>query len=78
MPTIQRFAATRITMYAEDHNPPHFHIVGQGFEVLVSIGGWQKVGGFGRARDIADAMEWAMANEARLAAEWKRLNPERA
>jgi hypothetical protein len=29
VPTIQRFASTRITMYAEDHNPPHFHIVGE-------------------------------------------------
>jgi hypothetical protein len=26
MPTLQRFGAVSVRMYADDHRPPHFHI----------------------------------------------------
>ena len=37
MPTLKRFGAISLRMYADDHRPPHFHIVGPDFEVLVSL-----------------------------------------
>lgn len=40
MPTLARFGALRIAMYAEDHNPPHVHVLGPDLEVLVEIGTW--------------------------------------
>ena len=38
LPTIQRFANCKISIYADDHMPPHFHIEGRGFRALVEIG----------------------------------------
>jgi hypothetical protein len=37
MPTVQRFATCKIAVYADDHMPPHFHIEGRGFRVIVEI-----------------------------------------
>jgi len=37
MPTLQRFGAVSVRMYADDHRPPHFHIVAPDFQVLVRI-----------------------------------------
>lgn len=61
MPTLARFAKCRITMYALDHNPPHFHVVATGFEILVEIGTWRRIGGYGRPREIDEALQWARA-----------------
>lgn len=35
MPTLHRFGSVTVRMYADDHHPPHFHIVGRDFQVLV-------------------------------------------
>ena len=72
MPTIQRFASCKIAIYADDHMPPHFHIEGRGFRVLVEIG-TMKVR-TGDSRKAGDAMAWAQANDTLLRAEWARLN----
>jgi hypothetical protein len=37
MPTIHRFANCKISIYADDHMPPHFHIEGRGFRAVVEI-----------------------------------------
>ena len=39
MPTLQRFGSVSVRMYADDHRPPHFHIVAPDFQVLVRIFG---------------------------------------
>ena len=37
MPTLKRFGSVSVRMYADDHRPPHFHIVAPDFYVLVRI-----------------------------------------
>ena len=37
MPEISLFYGIRITMYYEDHNPPHFHAEYNGQKVIVDI-----------------------------------------
>ncbi|MEP7169329.1 MAG: DUF4160 domain-containing protein [Bacteroidota bacterium] len=37
MPEIARFFGILITMYADDHNPPHFHARYNDFKVLMNI-----------------------------------------
>ena len=37
MPTLHRVGAASVRMYADDHRPPHFHIVAPDFQVLVRI-----------------------------------------
>jgi len=72
MPTIRRFARCKIAIYADDHNPPHFHIEGRGFRAIVEIDTF--VVRAGDPRRAADAMAWASENQTFLRAEWRRLN----
>ncbi len=37
MPTISMFRGIRVSLYWNDHLPPHFHATYGGSEVLVSI-----------------------------------------
>ena len=47
MPTISMFRGIRITMYYNDHMPPHFHASYAGEEALVSINDIELIqGGF--------------------------------
>ena len=74
MPAIKRFGNCVIRMYADDHRPPHFHIVGPDFSVAVDIKDMEIIAGFARTSDIRDAMEWAGTNAKILSSEWTRLN----
>ena len=72
MPTIHRFANCKIAIYADDHLPPHFHIEGRDFRVVVEIETLSVRAG--NARRAAEAMAWAKANIGVLRASWARLN----
>lgn len=74
MPTLLRLSNCSISVYPRDHNPPHFHVRGPDFELLVEIGTGHIVGASGKARDVAEALKWAEENAALLLAEWQRLN----
>ena len=37
MPVIQQFDNFKIYMYFEDHNPPHVHLVGPGWDAKMRI-----------------------------------------
>jgi hypothetical protein len=74
MPTLQRFGAVKLCMYADDHHPPHFHVVGRDFQVLVRIADLVVFAGTARPRQIADALAWARANQPLLAQRWAALN----
>jgi hypothetical protein len=72
VPTIRRFAACKIAIYADDHSPPHFHIEGRGFRAVVEIE--TMTVGAGKVRRAQEAMIWARENGETLRAEWVRLN----
>ncbi|MCK5295397.1 MAG: DUF4160 domain-containing protein [Alphaproteobacteria bacterium] len=72
MATIKRFSKTKISIYAEDHLPPHFHILGVDFDVLVEIETMNIKGK--NKRDIKQALEWAEENKDLLMSKWKQLN----
>jgi hypothetical protein len=74
VPTLQRFGSVSVRMYADDHRPPHFHIVGPEFQVLVRIEGPGVIAGAARPRQIAEAMAWAAANQQLLRQRWEELN----
>jgi hypothetical protein len=62
MPTIQRFGSASIKIYADDHNPPHFHIIGPDFQIIVRISDLIITAGEASKGQIAEAMIWAKAN----------------
>ena len=72
MPTIRRFSACKISIYADDHVPPHFHIEGRGFRAIIEIE--TMIVRVGEIRRAADAMAWARENIELLRTEWARLN----
>jgi hypothetical protein len=74
MPVLHRFGSISIRMYADDHRPPHFHIVAPEFQVLVRISDLAVVAGDARASQIAEALEWARAHQDALIRTWAELN----
>jgi hypothetical protein len=75
MPTIRRFATCKISIYANDHLPPHFHIEGLGFRIIVAIETMMvRAGNARHIAKAAEAMKWAGLNVAFLKAEWDRIN----
>lgn len=74
MPTLQRFGTMSIRMYADDHNPPHFHIVGTDFQVLVKISDLTILAGVARRGHLAEALAWAEEHRDTLLQTWLELN----
>jgi hypothetical protein len=73
MPTLHRFGTVSIRMYADDHRPPHFRIVGPDFQVMVRIDDLTVIAGTARPRQIAAALTWAARNRDVLALKWREL-----
>lgn len=74
MPILQRFGSVSVRMYADDHHPPHFHIVAPDFQVLVQISDLVVIAGEARPSEIAEALAWARTHQAMLALKWAELN----
>jgi hypothetical protein len=74
MPVLQRFGAVSLRMYADDHRPPHFHIVAPDFQALVRISDLTVIAGDARPGDIAEALAWAREHREMLALKWAALN----
>jgi len=74
MPVLQRFGAVSVRMYADDHRPPHFHIVAPGFQVLVRISDLAVIAGDSRRTQIAEALAWARTRQEWLARKWAELD----
>jgi hypothetical protein len=74
MPVLQRFGSVSVRMYADDHRPPHFHIVSPDFQVLVRISDLAVIAGESRPAQIAEALAWAKTHQEMLALKWAELN----
>ena len=74
MPTLQRFGAVSVRIYADDHRPPHFHVVAPDFQVLVRISDLAVIAGEARPAQIAEAVAWARVHRESLALRWAELN----
>lgn len=71
MPVIARLQFCLIAMYFEDHNPPHFHVLGlDGREAQVRLSDLTVLNGAVERRALKEAVDWARANEAFLKDTW--------
>jgi hypothetical protein len=76
MATLIRLQMSRLTMYAGDHNPPHFHVLASdGCEALIDLASLRVIDGTVRPAVLKEALAWASQNVALLATKWKELNP---
>ena len=74
MPTLHRFGAVSVRMYADDHRPPHFHVVAPDYQVLVRISDLTVLAGEARPAQIAEVIAWALEHREILALKWAELN----
>jgi len=84
MPEICLFYGIRITMYYDDHNPPHFHATYAGFEAEVDILNVRVIKGFLPKRQLKLVLAWAEIHKDELMQNWElakdhkpwmRINP---
>jgi len=66
---------TEIRVYANDHLPPHFHIINPDFEALIVIEDFNIYAGELKGSAGRAALDWARGNIATIKAEWNRVNP---
>lgn len=72
MPRIHTIGRIVISMFFNDHNPPHVHAKFGDKESLVEIQTRANQGNLNRA-DLAKVKTWVAANEAMLLAKWEEL-----
>jgi hypothetical protein len=73
MPTVKNFGSYRVMLFAEDHNPPHVHVIGRDFQAKVRIRDAAIFAGTIPSRNRREALAWIVANRGRLMAKWNEL-----
>ena len=71
MPEISLFGGIRITMYYDDHNPPHFHAEYAGNKALVDIQDGYVIAGALPNRQLKYVLAWAEMHKDELMQNWE-------
>ena len=71
MPTISMFRGIKITMYWQDHMPPHFHACYGGDEVLISIKDLEAIEGHIPSKQLKMVLGWAAIRQDQLMENWE-------
>ena len=74
MPTLIKLGKLKIQIFADDHNPPHFHVVTPDHEALIRIEDLGIHRGSMDRRSLETALAWARQNKEVLENGWKRFN----
>ncbi|MGN0466125.1 MAG: DUF4160 domain-containing protein [Lachnospiraceae bacterium] len=77
MPTISLFYGIKVTMYYNDHMPPHFHAEYNGRKILVDIIEARVIKGAFPARQLKLILAWAVIHQDELMQNWE-LSKEKA
>lgn len=67
MPELSRFLGITITMYFNDHNPPHFHAEYNGEEACFEIASLKRIDGALPPRICGYVVEWGAFASKRVA-----------
>jgi hypothetical protein len=73
MPELSRFLGMVISIYFDDHNPPHFHVGYNDQEALISINDLSVIKGDLPPRVMGLAMEWARLHQTELLENWNMV-----
>ncbi len=76
MPQISRFFGIIITMYYDDHNPPHFHAKYGEYTAEIGIRDCSIIEGNLPPRVLGFVTEWAALHRNELIENWERLKTE--
>jgi hypothetical protein len=77
MPTVYDFKTFKLTMYAEDHNPPHVHLVSKEHEAMLAIRDGSILAGKAPSKFVKAAQAYIATHRANLLARWADLKGER-
>ena len=71
MPQISLFYGIRVTMYYDDHNPPHFHAQYNNEKVLVSIIDARVIKGAFPSKQLKLILAWCVLHQDELMQNWE-------
>jgi len=71
MPEISLFYGIRITMYFDDHNPPHFHAEYAGYKALINIDEANVLKGFLPSKQLKLVLAWCEFHKDELMQNWE-------
>ncbi len=72
MPSISRFHGIVISMFFDDHSPPHFHARAAGREAKVRIDNHEVIESKLTRRQLAMVSAWAGLHQRELEENWRR------
>ncbi len=84
MPEISLFYGIRVTMYYDDHNPPHFHVEYAGNKALIDIINATVMRGALPNKQLKLVLAWCVLHQDELMQNWElskqnlplnRINP---
>jgi Domain of unknown function (DUF4160) len=75
MGRLHRIGKISIRVYANDHLPPHFHVIAPDAEGLVEISTLAILRGEIPVHARRRILAWAAAHQAEIVDEWNRINP---
>ncbi len=73
MPCISRFYGIMVYLYANDHEPPHFHARYAGQDVAIEIATRDVLVGRLPGRAMRLVLEWAELHQEELLQNWQRV-----
>lgn len=71
MPEISLFYGIRITMFYDDHNPPHFHVEYNGRKALIDIINAQVIRGSLPPKQLKLVLAWCVIHQDELMQNWE-------
>ena len=74
MPVISLFFGIRVTMYYDDHNPPHFHVIYGEYLAEIDIRTGEMLVGDLPRRALKMVEEWTSQNRDALLKIWETQN----
>ena len=84
MPEISLFYGIRVTMYYDDHNPPHFHVEYAGNKTIIDILNASVMRGALPNKQLKLVLAWCVLHQDELMQNWElskqslplnRINP---
>ncbi len=84
MPEISLFYGIRVTMYYDDHNPPHFHVEYAGNKAIIDILNASVIRGALPNKQLKLVLAWCVLHQDELMQNWElskqslplnRINP---
>ena len=77
MPEISLFYGIRITMYYDDHNPPHFHAAYNNHKALIDIINIQVNKGYLPSKQLKIVLAWCAIHQDELMQNWELSKDDR-